>query len=140
MLKNLQKALRKHQTDAESRLWRLLRSRRLQEFKFRRQHILQGYIVDFVCLKKKLIIELDGDQHATQKAYDDIRTQKLQKDGFKVLRFWNNEVLNNLEGVWEVIDMSLNKNDTLHPPQAATSPTRGEVSLPVTSPYYNGKN
>ena len=103
MLEHFQKSLRKTQTDAESLLWYHLRNRNLDGFKFRRQHILKGYIVDFVCLEKKLIIELDGSQHAMRQAYDNVRTQKLQNDGFKVLRFWNNEILDNIEGVWEVI-------------------------------------
>ena len=113
MLHKFKKSLRKNQTDAETRLWYYLRNRRLDGCKFRRQHILQGYIVDFVCLEHKLIIELDGRQHATQRAYDEKRTQKLQQEGFRVLRFWNNDVLNNIEGVWEVISNSLN---TPHPP------------------------
>ena len=110
MLKRFKKTLRTNQTDAESRLWYHLRDRRSQGWKFRRQHILQGYIVDFVCLERKLIIELDGGQHAEQEAYDNRRTRVLEKDGFKVIRFWNNEVLTNTEGVLEMI---LN---TPHPP------------------------
>jgi len=114
MLQKFQKLLRKKQTNAETLLWNYLRDRRLQEFKFRRQHIIQGYIVDFVCLKKKLVIELDGGQHATQQNYDNKRTQALEQDGFKVLRFWNNDVLENIEGVWDVI------NNTLYPSPAPT--------------------
>ena len=110
MLKRFQKSLRTNQTDAESRLWYHLRNRRFQGWKFRRQHILQGYIVDFVSLERKLVIELDGGQHAEQEAYDNQRTQVLEKDGFKVIRFWNNDVLTNLEGVLETI------LDTPHPP------------------------
>ncbi len=103
VLKRFKKALRINQTTVESRLWRHLRSRRLQGWKFRRQHILQGYIVDFVCLERKLVIELDGGQHADQEAYDTHRTRVLEKDGFKVIRCWNNDVLNNLERVLETI-------------------------------------
>src|SRR3990167_4253291 len=103
MLKKFQKELRTNQTDAESRLWYHLRSRRFQGWKFRRQHALHGYIVDFVCLKRKLVIELDGGQHADQQAYDNHRTHVLEKDGFKVIRFWNNDALSNLEGVLEMI-------------------------------------
>lgn len=102
-LQNFQKALRSSQTDAERLLWYHLRRRHLQGFKFRRQHILEGYIVDFVCLEKKLIVEADGSQHADQKAYDNQRTQILENQGFTVLRFWNNEILTNIEGVLEVI-------------------------------------
>ncbi len=99
MLKSFQKALHTNQTNAESRLWYYLRSRRFQRWKFRRQHMLQGYIVDFVCPERKLVIELDGRQHADQQTYDNHCTQVLEKDGFKVIRFWNNDVLTNLEGV-----------------------------------------
>ena len=110
MLKKFQKALRISQTDAESRLWYHLRSRRFQGWKFRRQHILQGYIVDFVCLERRLVIELDGGQHADQEAYDNQRTRAVENDGFKVIRFCNNDVLNNLEAVLETI------LSTPHPP------------------------
>ena len=109
-LKRFQKALRTNQTDAEHRLCGHLRNRRFQGWKFRRQHILQGYIVDFVCLERKLVIELDGGQHADQETYDNHLTYVIEKEGFKVMRFWNNDVLINLEGVLETI---LN---TPHPP------------------------
>ena len=77
MLKKFQKTLRINQTDVENCLWHNLINRSFQGWKFRRQHILQGYIVDFICLERKLIIELDGGQHANQKAYDNHRTQIL---------------------------------------------------------------
>ena len=90
--------------------------------------MLQGYIVDFVCLERKLVIELDGGQHADQEAYDSCRTRGLEKDGFKVIRFWNNDVLTNLEGVLEVI---------LNAPSPAAVrrplPQRGEVKTLVSS-------
>jgi very-short-patch-repair endonuclease len=94
MLKHFKKSLRKLQTDAERVLWYRLRNRNFQNYKFRRQHILCGYIVDFLCLEKKLIIELDGGQHAETNEYDSARTLKLETDGFQVLRFWNNEIFN----------------------------------------------
>ncbi len=123
MLKRFQKTLRTNQTDAESRLWYHLRDRRFQGWKFRRQHILQGYIVDFVCFERKLVIELDGGQHADQETYDNRRTQVLENDGFKVIRFWNNDVLTNLEGVLEMILAAP------HPPLCGKLPQdiRGEV-------------
>jgi very-short-patch-repair endonuclease len=98
-LKEFQKQLRTAQTDAEEVLWYHLRSRRLQGYKFRRQHSLQGYIVDFVCLECKVVIELDGGQHAEQVLYDTRRSKTLEADGFLVLRFWNDEVLTNKEAV-----------------------------------------
>jgi very-short-patch-repair endonuclease len=89
-------------TDAELRLWRLLRDRRLSGFKFRRQVPLGPYIVDFLCVGAKLIVEADGSQHA-ESVRDNIRDAYLANQGWKVLRFWNNEVLQNREGVLETI-------------------------------------
>jgi len=86
-------------TDAERALWRLLRARQLSGYKFRRQQPIDRYIVDFVCLAYRLIIEVDGGQHATNIAYDEPRIRYLESAGFQVLRFWNNEVLENSEGV-----------------------------------------
>ena len=87
MLKTFQKQLRRNQTEAELRLWQQLRDRRFQHYKFRRQQILQGYIVDFVCLEKKLIIELDGGQHTEQVEYDMKRLQYLRKMDFEYCVF-----------------------------------------------------
>ena len=86
-------------TDAERALWGVLRSRQLQGFKFRRQHPIGKFVVDFVCLERKLILELDGGHHAEQIEADAERTAFLESLGFRVLRFWNNEVLTELEGV-----------------------------------------
>lgn len=95
--------LRGGQTDAEQKLWHHLRNRRLQGWKFRRQHEIDRYIVDFSCPDAALVVELDGSQHGEQLAYDEIRTHKLQTMGYRVLRFWDNEALTNIEGVLEVI-------------------------------------
>ena len=86
---------RRNLTDAELKLWRLLRGRRFEGWKFRRQHQLLTYVVDFVCLENRLIIELDGGQHDQPgaRAKDASRTRALEQLGFRVLRFWNNEVL-----------------------------------------------
>ena len=97
------RGLRVGQTDAEQLLWYHLRSRRLQGWKFRRQHQLGSYIVDLVCPDAALIVELDGGQHGDQMIYDERRTLELESMGYKVLRFWNNDVLKNLDGVLEVI-------------------------------------
>jgi very-short-patch-repair endonuclease len=94
-------------TEAEQCLWRALRAQRFHGFKFRRQHIFDHYIVDFVCLKKKLIIEIDGGQHADQWLYDQRRTEFLTSQGYRVLRFWNSDVLNHLEYVLETVLQSL---------------------------------
>jgi very-short-patch-repair endonuclease len=99
----LQRALRSNMTDAEQALWHLLRCRQISGLKFRRQHPFGNYILDFVCLENKLVIEVDGGQHGQQAGYDENRAQKLQAAGFRVLRFWDNEVLNEIESVKEKI-------------------------------------
>ena len=85
--------LRKVSPDAELHMWRLLRNRRFRDLKFRRQHPIGHYIADFVCLQKQLIVELDGGQHAERAEYDVTRTRELEKAGFRVIRFWDNDVL-----------------------------------------------
>jgi very-short-patch-repair endonuclease len=102
-MKEKARALRKNQTDAEIVFWKMVRAKRLNGLKFRRQHPIQPYIVDFVCPEKKLIIELDGGQHAEANVYDEKRTTFLEAKGYNIIRFWNNEVLNNIEGVYEVL-------------------------------------
>ncbi len=101
--RNRARSLRKSTTDAEQSLWQLLRNRSLQQFKFRRQHPIGPYFVDFVCLEQKLVIELDGSQHMEQLRYDSERTAFLEKAGYKVVRFWDNDVLAQSEGVMQVI-------------------------------------
>ena len=93
------KHLRKSQTPVEQRLWLALKGHGFCQYKFRRQVILGPYIVDFVCLKKRLVIELDGYQHLNNQLYDQIRTEYLESLGFSVLRFWNHEVLEDWTGV-----------------------------------------
>ena len=106
------KELRSAETDAEKRLWIFLRNRKLKGKKFRRQHAIANYVVDFYCNECKLAIELDGNVHklADAKEYDEARTILLNELGITVLRFWNNEVLNNIEGVAEVISKKLNSS------------------------------
>jgi len=96
------KKLRINSTDTEKYLWKYLRGRQLEGFKFRRQHNIGKYIVDFVNLERKIIIELDGGQHLENKK-DKLRDGWLKEQGYKVLRFWDNEVLTNVESVMEVI-------------------------------------
>lgn len=98
--------LRKNSTDAEKHLWYLLRANR-SGYKFKRQVPLGQYIVDFVCLKKQVIIELDGGQHQMNQVYDAQRTNDLNKRGFQVLRFWNHDVLQQTDVVMEVIYTAL---------------------------------
>lgn len=101
------KQLRKNTTQAEKQLWQQLRAKQLHGFKFKRQQPIGNYVVDFVCFEKSLVIELDGGQHAEQVDRDAARTQWLEAQGFKVIRFWNNNVLQNLDGVWDVITRHL---------------------------------
>jgi very-short-patch-repair endonuclease len=96
------RTMRRAPTDSELRLWRLLRDRRLSGFKFHRQVPVGPYIVDFLCVGAKLIVEADGSQHA-ERLRDNIRDADLASQGWRVLRFWNNEVLQNREGVLETI-------------------------------------
>ena len=97
------RSLRKSSTAAELRMWHLLRNRTLQHFKFRRQHPIGDYIMDFICLEKKLVIEIDGGQHVERAQYDGARTAALEAVGCRVLRFWNNDVLTKSDSVLQVI-------------------------------------
>ncbi|GIX29175.1 endonuclease domain-containing protein [Pelomicrobium sp. G1] len=102
-------------TDAERKLWHRIRREQLG-VKFRRQHPFENYILDFVCLEQKLIVEVDGSQHAQALAQDAARTAALEAAGFRVLRFWNNEVLQETEAVLERILQAL------HPSPSCPSP------------------
>lgn len=101
------RALRRLMTEAEAKLWKALRNRQLDGAKFRRQQPVEGYFGDFICLENDLIIEVDGGQHATRAEQDRMRTQGLAAAGFRVIRFWNNEVLENMEGVLASISAAL---------------------------------
>ena len=104
-LLNLAKANRRNATDAERKLWSLLRAKKMGVV-FRRQQQIGQYIVDFVCFEKKLIIECDGSQHLEQKEEDNIRTKFLEQQGYKVIRFWNNEILYATDGAVVIISKS----------------------------------
>ena len=101
------RALRKELTPAERKLWSVLRGNKLNGVSFRRQHAIGNYIVDFVSIKKKLIIELDGSQHLEQTEYDEERTRYLESQGYRVVRFWNDQVEKEIDGVIQVIEMAL---------------------------------
>lgn len=105
--------LRHHQTEAETKLWQTLRSHRLENIHFRRQHAIGAYIVDFCAPRQKLIIEVDGGQHASQQKYDIERTEFFESRGYRVLRFWNHEVMENLDGVVRMIMEALEKKNPL---------------------------
>lgn len=101
--------LRRSGTEAERRLWQSLRGRQMHGLKFRRQYPISGSIADFACIEAGLVIELDGGQHnePARAGYDQRRTEKMQEAGYRVLRFWNNELSENLEGVLEAIRAAL---------------------------------
>src|SRR3990172_3804845 len=113
----LQRSLRRNLTDAERKLWRILRGRQMGGLKFRRQHPFESYILDFACLEKKIVVEIDGGQHQESMAVDGIRTKALEDAGFHVLRFWNHEVLQQPEAVAERIWQEVTgKKDPPSPP------------------------
>ncbi len=115
--------LRHEGTEAEKRIWHLLRSRQI-DTKFRRQQPIEGYIVDFVSFERRLIIEIDGGQHADPSDYEERRTRCLEANGFQILRFWNNErfwnndVMENEEGVYQRVMTALRAAPTPSPSQA----------------------
>ena len=134
------RSLRANITNAERKLWYALRDRRFAGYKFRRQVPVGPYIADFLCYQARLVIEVDGGQHADS-ARDARRDRWFAQNGFRVLRFWNNEVLQNLEGVWTLIFEAV-EQATPHPARAARghpSPARGEgteraaPSVPTTA-------
>ncbi len=109
------RSLRREMTPAERRLWSRLRANRLG-FKFRRQIWLCGFVPDFVCLEAKLVVEVDGSQHADAKPYDTGRSAAFAREGFRTLRFWNNDIFENLDGVLIAIV------DALPPPSHPAAP------------------
>ena len=112
--------LRKNLTDAERKLWWKLRYRQVGGHRFRRQVPISRYIVDFACLSHRLLIEIDGSQHGENVAYDQARTRWLEARGYRVLRFWNGDVLQDMEGVLEAIHRAL-----LEPPHPDPPPQGG---------------
>ena len=117
-LRSNARTLRRNSTDAERILWSELRDHRLAGAGFRRQVPIDGYIADFVCHAARLVIELDGGQHDWQQASDAMRTRRIEAAGYRVLRFWNHDVIGNLEGVLSEIQRAL-------PPTPDPSPQGG---------------
>ncbi|MBI5183858.1 MAG: endonuclease domain-containing protein [Nitrospinae bacterium] len=117
--------LRKNQTDAEKKLWTILRNRQLHGVKFRRQFSIGRYILDFYSPEYRLSIEADGGQHYEDKGRqrDDLRTRELNKFGVEIVRFNDREILTNIEGIYEIIKNTIEKQC---PPSPQSSPQRGE--------------
>ncbi|HXG80958.1 MAG TPA: endonuclease domain-containing protein [Sphingomicrobium sp.] len=122
LLRSRAKGMRREPTPAEHRLWQILRAKRLAGHKFKRQLVLDDYIADFACLQQRLIIEADGGQHC-ESDRDSVRDAYLQSQGFRILRFWNNEILENEEGVFLAI------LSALEDPSAQPLSRRGERGL-----------
>jgi very-short-patch-repair endonuclease len=108
-LRGYAKSMRQEPTDAEAKMWRLLRDRRLSTFKFRRQVPLDRYILDFVCFEKRFVVEIDGGQHATSTT-DEVRNRFLAAQGFEIARYWNNDVLKQPTSVLEDIFAKLTRD------------------------------
>jgi very-short-patch-repair endonuclease len=116
------RTLRRDMTKAEQRLWQMLRSRQTEGYRFRRQVPIGGFIADFVCHAARLIVEIDGGQHDPSSEAEASRTRFLEAEGYRVLRFWNNEVLDNPEGVRAAIAQHLHPLTPTH-----TLPHRGPI-------------
>ena len=130
--------LRRRQTDAEARLWSRLRADQLGH-KFRRQHRIEGFIADFCCVERGLVVELDGGQHAEQEGYDQRRTARLGAAGFRVLRFWNDAVLTQTDAVLEAIVQALGEERPPHPsPLPRRSRGRGSQDTVGRAPLSPG--
>ena len=115
--------LRKNMTPQERKLWSILRNRQFFNYRFRRQFPIGQYIVDFICREKKIIIEIDGGQHNEQQniEYDNNRTKYLNSEGYKVIRFWNNEIDKNMSGVYNRLKEVFGVDDIITPPQPSPS-------------------
>ena len=119
------RVLRQRMTDAERLLWRHLRNRELGGWKFRRQYPVGSFIVDFICVEKNVVIEVDGGQHAENEEIDLQRSAYLNKMGYQVVRFWNNQVLQETEAVLEVV-FAILANGKQNSPSPQPSPPSGE--------------
>ena len=108
---NFARNLRQNLTNAECLLWSRLRRRQLSGFKFRRQHMIGSYICDFVCIEMRVVIELDGSQNLDQASYDANRDRFSRLQGYRVLRFWNGDVMNQTESIMETIVAALHRQD-----------------------------
>jgi len=107
-MKALARTLRRNATEAERVLWKYLRAHRMEGYKFRRQYVIEPYIVDFLCIEANLVVEADGGQHLEQAGEDESRTEYLESLGYRVLRFWNHDILTDTQAVLEKIHTYLN--------------------------------
>jgi very-short-patch-repair endonuclease len=122
-MESIARQLRISQTEVGKRLWYRIRNRQICGCKFRRQEAIGHYIVDFACFERFLIVELDGGQHATETAKDKRRTMWLESQGYFVLRFWNNDVIENMDGVLQRILQELDKRASVaRPPHPGPLP------------------
>lgn len=136
-MKEKARTLRRNQTDAERLLWHHLRDRRLAAYKFRRQHSIGPFIADFICIERKLIIELDGGQHSLNVQKDKKRSMYLESKGYKVLRFWNDQVLKNIQVVLEAILKSTEDKTPSPLPSPPKKGARGIKSVPELTKVGN---
>jgi very-short-patch-repair endonuclease len=125
---NTARRLRLNQTEVEKRLWYRLRNRQINDAKFRRQASVGRYIVDFACFELHLLIELDGGQHASFTEQDRQRTEWLTSQGYSILRFWNNDVIENMDGVLERIAAELEGRQRPPTPLTPTLSHKGRGS------------
>lgn len=125
---NRARQLRRQSTDAERTLWYHLRAHRFGGYKIRRQVPIAGFVADFVCHTTRLVIELDGGQHSANRRADAIRTAALEHEGFRVIRFWNNELTENLESVLDRIQQALDAS--AHPSPAHSRAMRANGRPP----------
>lgn len=107
--------LRTNMTDQERKFWAIVRKEQFHNYRFLRQYIIGNYIVDFICREKKIIIEIDGGQHSENVDYDIARTKFLESKGYKVIRFWNNDIDNNISGVYQKLEDVFD----IHPPKSS---------------------
>jgi very-short-patch-repair endonuclease len=123
--------LRVSQTDAETVLWNRIRNRQIADHKFVRQEPIEGYICDFVCRERSVIVEVDGGQHSESDS-DAVRDRRLIAEGYRVIRFWNNDVLGNIEGVLTTIQTELSRQKPLTP---TLSPQEWGEGEDTTTPW-----
>jgi very-short-patch-repair endonuclease len=137
-LRNLARQLRSNMTDTERFVWQRIRKKQFAGHRFRRQHPLGPFIVDFVCLEARLVLEFDGGQHAIRREEDAARTRWLEEQGFRVLRFWDSDVFKEWDGVETVIIKAL-ESARLSPHPALPPQSLGEgKTVPTASPSSHG--